>query len=106
MKSVSQAISSTDLGYLPQVEGNSLKVSIPKMSNELRQKLSKQAAKVTEQGKVSMRRIRQDALKEVKKEKLPEDIERNLEKKMQTVFDAKVKVLDTMLQSKEKDILK
>eukprot|EP01091_Cochliopodium_minus_P016467 TRINITY_DN617_c0_g1_i1.p2 TRINITY_DN617_c0_g1~~TRINITY_DN617_c0_g1_i1.p2 ORF type:complete len:271 (+),score=87.91 TRINITY_DN617_c0_g1_i1:1046-1858(+) len=106
LKLISQAITSSDLGFIPQTENNQIKVPIPKISNEIRQKLVKQLAKISEQGKISSRNLRQTVMKSLKKEKLPEDIEKQSEKKLQTILDGHIKQIDTLQQTKEKDILK
>ena len=49
-KPVASAIATSDLGFNPQIEGPSIRVPIPKMSNEIRQKLVKQISKIAEQG--------------------------------------------------------
>src|SRR6056297_714691 len=58
---VDKAIKSSDLGLNPQVEGNVLKIPIPKLSEERRKEMVKYAHELAEEGKISIRNIRRDA---------------------------------------------
>ena len=68
--------------------------------------LTKVAGQYAEAGRVSVRNVRRDGMDDVKKDKdLSEDDKKRLEKEVQELTDAKIKIVDDMLSAKEKDIM-
>ena len=54
-------------GLNPQTEGSVIRLRLPDLTEERRDELVKYVKKLTEEGKVSLRNIRRDALDELKK---------------------------------------
>ena len=64
---ISKAIESADLGFNPQVEGDSLRVNVPSPSKERRQQLVAQVKKMAEDSRVAIRNERRDGMKDIDK---------------------------------------
>ncbi len=109
VKAVEKAIANAGLGLNPQPEGNIIRVPVPELNEERRKELTKVAGQYAESGKVAVRNIRRDGmdalkLKEKAKEISEDDLKR-LSDDVQKLTDEKIKEIDDMLSSKEKDIM-
>ena len=67
VKAVEKAITNSNLGFNPTVDGMTLRIAIPKLSEERRRDLVKLAKKYGEDKKIALRNIRRDALDKFKK---------------------------------------
>lgn len=109
VKSVEKAIREAGLGVNPQVDGQTIRVPIPDLSQERRQELAKLAAKCAEQARVAVRNVRRDAMESLKKmEKdgeISQDEHRSWSTRMQKMTDEHIKIIDDTYHAKEKEIL-
>ena len=65
--SVEKAIRNANLGLNPIVDGQTLRIPIPPLTEERRKDLVKLAGKYTEQQKIAVRNVRRDANEDLKK---------------------------------------
>ncbi len=83
-------------------------MNIPPLTSDRRKELVKQAAKFAEEGKVSIRNIRRDAVDSVRKQEknseISEDESRDLQDKIQKLTDKYTAKVEELLADKEKDI--
>lgn len=109
MGQIEKAISFSDIGLTPNNDGDLIRLNIPPLTKERRKELVKTAGKLAEEGKVSIRNIRRDAIDEVRKEEknsdISEDESRDLQEQIQGVTDSFNKKIDELLAVKEKDIM-
>ena len=78
-KEIEKAIINSELGIMPENNGEVIRLSIPPLTEERRKQLVKQSKAEAEQAKVSVRNARRDAidgLKKAIKQGMPEDVER------------------------------
>ncbi|MGC1395404.1 MAG: ribosome recycling factor, partial [Coleofasciculaceae cyanobacterium] len=91
MGTIEKAISLSDLGLTPSNDGQIIRLNIPPLTTERRKEFVKLASKFAEEGKVSIRNIRRDAVDSVRKQEknseLPEDESRDLQDKIQKLTD-------------------
>ena len=110
IKPIEVAIQNSNLGVSTQIDGQSIRVIIPELSEERRKEICKLASKYAEQTKVSIRNIRRDGMDALKKaEKAKEISEDELKKhseKVQKFTDDFVKRVDEILSKKEAELLK
>ncbi|KAF0521037.1 ribosome recycling factor [Gigaspora margarita] len=107
LKTVDKAIRSANLNLNPMIDGKGLKVPIPKITTEFREKMIKVASKIAENTKIKLRLARQDGLKDLKKDSkngLPSDETKLLEKQLQLLIDKYVKDVDDSFKAKSKEI--
>ena len=105
---IEKCIKTSDLGLMPQNDGELVRLNIPPLSEERRVQLVKQAKHEAETGRVSVRNIRKDTnehLKKLIKEHVSEDEVKKAEDEVQKMTDEYIKKIDEMLAKKEKDIL-
>ena len=109
-KSVENAILESSLGLNPQIDGQLIRLPIPKLSEERRKELSKIASEYAENSKVAVRNIRRDFIELNKKQKKEENLSEDELKKsvdeIQKTTDEYIKKIDAILDLKKNDILK
>ena len=107
---VDQAIRTSDLNLNPLVDGQLLRIAIPKLTEERRKELIKVLKTIAEKAKVAIRNIRRDSLEELKKEQkdknLSEDDLKKNSNEVQKITDIKIAEIDKKLSEKEIEILK
>jgi ribosome recycling factor len=105
---IEKAISMSDLGLTPNNDGTIIRLNIPPLTSDRRKELVKVAAKYAEEGKVSIRNIRRDAVDSVRKQEksseVSEDESRDLQDKIQKLTDKYTAKIEELLAEKEKDI--
>lgn len=107
-KEIEKAIINSEIGIMPENNGEIIRLGMPPLTEERRKALVKQAKQEAENAKVSIRNARRDAIESLKKaikEGLPEDVEKDGEASVQKLHDKFVKKVDDMFAAKEKEIL-
>lgn len=105
---IEKAIIDSDLGIMPENNGEIIRIGIPPLTEERRKQLSKQSKGEGETAKISVRNARRDAidgLKKAVKEGLSEDNQKDAEAKLQKIHDKYIKKVDDMIAEKEKEIM-
>jgi ribosome recycling factor len=104
-----KAIRNAGLGLNPIVDGQTLRIPIPPLSEERRKDMVKLAGKYAEQQRVAVRNVRRDAMEELKKlEKdgvISQDDHKKLGEEIQGFTDQAVKRIDETLKTKEQEIM-
>ena len=110
LKSIESSILDSGLGINPQIDGQIIRLPIPKLSEERRGELTKLAAKYAENSKVVIRNLRRDFLdsqKDLKKNsELSEDDLKKITNDVQKLTDLSIEKIDEILKNKKEDILK
>ncbi|KAM9991712.1 hypothetical protein ACTFIZ_005133 [Dictyostelium cf. discoideum] len=101
---VERALTNSGLGLNPQTFDTTIRVSLPKPTQDLRQKLIKQVNTISEDAKVSIRRHRKDGMDILKRYKLTKDDEKTLEKNIQKITDDYIKSITKITETKLKEI--
>jgi ribosome recycling factor len=105
---IEKAIINSEVGIMPMNNGETIRLSIPPLTEERRKQLAKQARHEGEEAKISVRNSRREAidkLKKMMKDGLPEDAEKDAEAAVQKIHDKYIKKIDDMLADKEKEIM-
>jgi len=105
---IEKAIMAANLGLTPVNNGEIIRINIPILTEERRRELTKQVKTEGENAKVSIRNSRREAneyLKNLKKEGLAEDMEKDAEIEVQKLTDDYIKKVDELVENKEKDIM-
>ncbi len=106
---VEKAIHKSDLGLVPNTDGNVIRLSIPPLTEERRHDLVKVVRKHAEEARVSVRNIRRDAneaLKKAQKDgRVSEDDSHKAMDKVQELTDTYVGEIDQSLKVKEDEIM-
>lgn len=106
---VIRAINASDIGISPNDDGKIIRLVFPILTEDRRKELCKDIKKMGEETKIILRNERRDcldAIKKLKNEKLvTEDELIAIEKEVQKIIDGYVSEVDSMIASKEKEIL-
>jgi ribosome recycling factor len=106
---IEKAISMSDIGLTPNNDGTTIRLNIPPLTNDRRKELVKLAAKYAEEGKVSIRNVRRDAVEAIRKQEkggeLSEYNAKDLQDKVQKLTDKYTAKVEELLAEKEKDIM-
>jgi len=109
-KFVEKAIRESELNINPTIDGQLIRVPVPKLSEERRKELIKIVKAQSEKIKISIRNIRRDGmdfLKKLLKEKnISEDDNKKLSDQLQKITDKFIAEVDNKISDKEKEILK
>ncbi len=105
---IEKAIAVSDLKLTPQRQGETIRLVIPPLTQERRQELIKLAKKVAEEGKVSIRNVRQETNNKLKAAKdgkaVSEDELKRFTAAVQKATDTSIAKLDEFLARKEQEI--
>ena len=107
---IEKSIATSDLGFTPNNDGKIIRINVPPLTEDRRKEFCKIASKYAEEGKVSLRNIRREAIEKIKKlEKageLSEDQSRDQQEDIQKLTDKFIVEIENHLNDKETDILK
>ncbi|AFY70472.1 ribosome recycling factor [Thalassoporum mexicanum PCC 7367] len=108
MGQIERAIAESDLGLMPNNDGQVIRLNIPQLTTERREELIKMVAKLAEEGKVAIRNVRRDAIDSVRKQEkakeISEDESRGLQEDVDKLTSKYTKKIDDVLAAKEKEI--
>lgn len=109
LNTIEKAISMSDIGLTPNNDGSTIRLNIPPLTSDRRKELVKSVAKLAEEGRVSIRNVRRDAVDSVRKQskssEISEDEARDLQDQVQKLTDKYIAKVDELLAEKEKDIM-
>lgn len=106
---VDKAIRAAGLGLNPIVEGQTLRLPIPDLTEERRRELAKLATQYAEKARVAVRNVRRDGMESLKaaekKGQISQDEQKRLEGEVQKLTDRHIAEADKAAEAKEKEIL-
>ncbi|MBU2540579.1 MAG: ribosome recycling factor [Candidatus Omnitrophica bacterium] len=106
---IEKAIIKANLGLNPTNDGKIIRLSIPQLSRERRDELAKMVKDMAEDGRVSLRTIRRDAVEIVrhleKDSKITEDERFRTQDNIQKITDRCISKVDEILKNKEKELV-
>ncbi len=109
LTAVEKGIAHANLGLNPMIDGQTIRLPIPDLTQERRKELAKLAGKYSENAKIAIRNVRRDgmeALKDDEKKKdISEDDRKRGEEEVQKLTDKYVALADEAAAAKEKEIL-
>lgn len=109
LTAVEKGLAHANLGLNPVIDGQTIRLPIPDLTEERRKELAKLAGKYAENAKIAIRNVRRDgmeALKDDEKSKdISEDERKRGEDEVQKLTDSFVADADAAAQNKEKEIL-
>ncbi|MEN6318980.1 MAG: ribosome recycling factor [Syntrophaceae bacterium] len=107
--SIEKAIQKSDLGLMPTNDGKLIRISIPQLTEERRKELVKVVKRLAEECKINLRNVRRDANDQLKTLKKDNDISEDefflYQGEVQEVTNKYIEKTDTILVSKEKEIM-
>ena len=109
IKAIERAIDTSDVGLNPQNDGKVIRLPIPELTEERRKQFIRLARQYAEEGRVSIRNVRRDEMRDLnelmKMGEISEDDERRAEAELQQMTNKYVKRVDEALTDKEAELL-
>jgi ribosome recycling factor len=105
IKEIEKGIMNANLGFNPQNNGDNVIINVPPLTEERRVQLSKQAKAEAEEAKIGVRNDRRNAMNDIKKADLPEDVQKDTEEDIQKLTDTFIEEIDKIYANKEKEIM-
>lgn len=109
LSAIERAIQKADLGLNPGNDGNVVRLPVPALTEESRKNLIKVVHKRVEEGRVSLRNVRRDAVEHLRKLKkdgeVGEDDEKRTETAVQTLTDRHTHAMDDLQKAKEHELM-
>ena len=106
ISNIERAIMNANLGFNPMNNGESIIINVPPLTEERRKDLAKQARAEAEDARIGVRNDRKGANNDLKKlEDVSEDLIKNAEIDVQNLTDTYIKNVDSVLATKEKEIM-
>ena len=108
IRPIEKAIIDSNIGLTPSNNGETIRLTIPPLTEERRKELVKQVKGVGENARISLRNARRDAVeafKKAQKEGMPEDEAKDGETQAQKLLEKFSKMLDELMAAKEKEIV-
>lgn len=106
---VKKGILLANVGLNPQVDSEVVRISLPPMTTEDRQRFVKLLNAKIENARVACRQVRADAMHDIKEafeaKELSEDEKRNQEKRLQEMIDDLIRKIEEMGKEKEVELL-
>lgn len=106
---VEKGIAHAGLGLNPIIDGQTIRLPIPDLTQERRKELAKLAGQYAEKAKIAIRNVRRDGMEALKddekKKEISEDDRKRLEDEVQKLTDKYVGETDAAAEAKEKEIL-
>lgn len=109
MSAIEKAIMKSELGIMPNNDGQVIRLNIPRLTEERRRDLNRIVGRRVEEAKIAVRNVRRDlnhSLKDLKDEKMiTEDDFTRGEKQLQEVTDSFINQIDEIGRAKEAEIM-
>jgi ribosome recycling factor len=108
LQAIERAITAANIGINPQNDGVIIRLYLPPLTEERRKELVKRCNAEGENGKISVRNIRRDAIEHIKKlqkDGLSEDAAKDGEKEVQDITDKFIILVEKHLAAKDKEIM-
>lgn len=105
VKAIDTAIQKSDIGINPTVDGKTIRLVMPMMTEENRQRMVKVMKEKLEDARVSLRKVREEARKAIEKlDGVGEDDVRRLQAELEKMVKDFTAKIDEMGEKKEKEI--
>jgi ribosome recycling factor len=109
LSDIEKAIVEADLGLTPNNDGTIIRINIPELTEDRRKEMLKQCKAAGEEGKVAVRNVRRDSVESIKKmektKTVGEDEMLDGLDEIQKMTDKRVKEIDGIVASKEKEVM-
>ena len=106
---VEKGISHANLGLNPSIDGQTLRLPIPDLTEERRKELAKLVGQYAEKAKIAVRNVRRDGMESLKedekKKEISEDERKRKEEEVQKLTDRFIAEIDAAAAAKEKEIM-
>jgi ribosome recycling factor len=109
MKDVEKGIQRSELGLMPNNDGNVIRISLPILTEERRKELVRLVGRKVEEAHVAARNIRRDSLEQFrqmeKNKEISQDDSRRSQEQLQKLTDGHIAQMDVIRDEKEAEVM-
>jgi len=109
LKTIERSILASDLGLTPNNDGKQIRLNLPPLTEERRRDLVKLVHSRMEEGRVAIRNVRRDMIKDLREfeqeKMISEDELKKGEEELQKITDHFIQEINAVGEKKEKEIL-
>jgi len=109
IQAIEKGIQMANLGFNPSNDGVVIRITLPPLNEERRKEMVKLVGQLAEKGKIGVRNVREDIMKEMKKAeadgKISKDDLAHGQKKIKDMIDKTNSEIKQLAEVKEKDIM-
>jgi len=109
LKAIERAILASDLGLTPNNDGKSIRLNLPPLTEQRRRDLVKIVHNRLEEGRVAVRNVRRDTIKDLREfeeeKMISEDEREHGEEELQKITDYYIEVVNAIGENKEIEIM-
>jgi ribosome recycling factor len=109
IKAIVRGIQQSELGLNPLDDGSVIRVPLPALTEERRKDMVKLVGKLAEEGRVHVRQVRHDVIKDIhaqeKKHEKSEDEAKRLETEVQKLTDRYIAMIEDLLKKKTAEVM-
>ena len=105
ISAIEKGIYEANIGLTPNNNGETVILNIPALTEETRREYVKQAKEYSEDCKIVLRNIRQDANNDIKKLELPEDDIKSAQEDVQELINKYNKIVEEKFKEKETELM-
>ena len=105
ISNIEKAIYEANLGLTPNNNGEQIVLVFPPLTEERRKEFVKQVKEMSEEAKIALRNVRQEANTEIKNSDLPEDLKKDMTNEVQELIQEYNKKVEKLLKDKEEELL-
>ena len=109
LKDVEKGILRSDLGLVPNNDGNVIRINIPALTEERRRELVRLVGRKVEDGHVAVRNIRRDSLEFLRAmerdKELSQDENRRAQEQLQRITDSYTSQMDELREAKNAEVM-
>lgn len=109
MAAIEKAIQQSDLGLMPNNDGQLIRLNIPTLTEDRRKQLVKVVHQTVEEAKIAVRNVRRDAVSGIRKQatdkEISQDDERRANEEMDALSRRFVERADAIGKDKEQEVL-
>ena len=109
IQAIEKGIQMANLGFNPSNDGVVIRIALPPLNEERRKEMVKLIGQLSEKARIGIRNVREDILKEVKRNesdgKISKDDLAHAQKKVQDIVDKLNEEIKQLAEAKEKDVM-
>mgnify|MGYP003510110397 CR=1 FL=1 len=105
LQAIEKGIYEANVGLTPNNNGEVIILNIPVLTEDTRRDYVKQAKQMTEEAKIALRNIRQDANNDAKKLEITEDEKKSLADDIQELINKYNKIAEDKFKEKEQELM-
>ena len=102
---IEKAIFEANIGLTPNNNGETITLIIPELTEERRKELVKEDKEISEEAKIALRNVRQEANNDIKKLEIQEDDQKRASDRVQDLINKYNKIAEEKLKTKENELM-